>query len=85
MAVEEDGRRRLALEERQPGAKLINKESIGGKVLELVSEKGDMDDEMELAQDGAEDGEAAEYGCGYDRVSPNSYIECAFSIHEHSS
>lgn len=77
MAVEEYGRPRLeVLQEGQPRTQLVNKEGIGPEGGELaISIYGD--EEVELAQDGAEDAETREDGGRDDGVAPDADVEGA--------
>jgi hypothetical protein len=47
-------------------------------MVELVVPQGDDAYEVQLSQNGTEDGEAAEDGRGDERVSVNSYVEGSF-------
>jgi hypothetical protein len=58
---------------------LVDEEGRGRELGELVREEGDLEDEVHLAQDGAEDGEAAEEGLRNDCVPAHTNIEGTFT------
>ena len=61
MAVEEDGGvRDEELEEREAGAELVDEEGGWAEEREFGGKETDLEDEVELAKDGAQDGEAPE-------------------------
>lgn len=71
MAVEDDAWAGLQqAQEGNAGAELVDEEGRGCELGELVGEEGDLQDEVHLAQDGAEDGEAAKHGGRNERVAP---------------
>jgi len=51
----------------------------GSEVVELVVPQSDDAYEVQLSQDGTEDGEASEDGRGDERISANSYVEGSLS------
>lgn len=62
MAVEEDGGGGVQeAQERQASRELVDDEGTGAKSGQLLGE-GDVEDELDVAEDGAEDGEAGEEG-----------------------
>lgn len=93
MTVEYDTRTRLQqAQKRDAGAELIDEERRRRELSKLVGEKGDLEDEVHLAQDGAEDSEAAEKCRRYKSCAAHADIEgtfceegqvsVAFSVHE---
>lgn len=80
MAVEENRRVRVEeAHEGQAGGELVDDEGAGLEGLEFAGE-GDLDEELEVAQDGAEDGEAVEDGHGDGPSAADTDIECACRI-----
>lgn len=83
MAVEEYVRRRgvelgrEAGQQRQAGAELVDEEAVGLEVGELAREDGDLQDEVYLAEDGAEDGEARQDRRRHDGVAADADVESA--------
>lgn len=83
MAVEEYVRRRgvelgrEAGQQRQAGAELVDEEAVGLEVGELAREDGDLQDEVYLAEDGAEDGEARQDRLRHDGVAADADVEGA--------
>ena len=74
MAVEEDANARIEVaEQRQAGAELIDEEGVGLQRLQLGGER-DLDDDVELAQDGAKDGEAREDAGGKEGIAADADI-----------
>lgn len=79
MAIEESADVGMeGLEEGKPGRELVREEDGGFEGGEFGG-KTDLEDEVDLAQDGAEDSEAGEDGRGDYSVSPDAYIEGAYS------
>ena len=90
MAVEEDGRgprcgwrgwswEEVAVEELQEGhvgGELVDEEVRGLEGAKLAAQ-GDLDYEVQLAEDGADDGEAREDGCWEEGVAPDADVEGA--------
>jgi hypothetical protein len=80
VTVEDDARAGLyQAQERYAGAELVDKEGRGREPSKLVGEDGDLKDKMHLAENGAQDGEAAEEGGGHDGVAAHAHIEGSFT------
>ena len=80
VAVEDDaGAGREQPQEGDAGAELVDKEAGGGEAAQLVGEEGDVQDQMHLAEDGADDGEAAEERGRDERVAANAHVEGSFA------
>lgn len=78
MAVEQDGRPRLEeLQEGQPRAELVDEEGIGPQGRELAVE-ADLDEEVQLPRDGAEDAEPGEDRGWEDGVAAHANFEGSF-------
>ena len=77
VAVEEDGGGREARQQRDAGAELVDEEGVRGEVVQLARHQADLEDEVQLAQDGAQDGEAAEEGRRDERVAAHADIKRA--------
>jgi hypothetical protein len=67
------------------GTELIDEEGGGAEVGELSSKEGDMQDEMQLAQDGTEDGEAAKQGGRDESVSMDAHVESSLGQRQERS
>lgn len=81
MAVEQDAALRVQeLEQRQAGAELVHEVRVGVQRRELGGEEGDLEDEVELSQDGAQDAEAREDGRGHNCVAADADVEGACCI-----
>lgn len=75
VAVEEDAAARVeVLEQREAGAELVDEEGIGRELPELPVEVN-LDDQVQLAQDGAEDAEAGQDRGRDDGVAADSDVE----------
>lgn len=75
VAVEEDAAARVeVLEQGEAGAQLVDEEGIGRKLPELRVEVN-LDDQVQLAQDGAEDAEAGQNRGRDDGVAADSDVE----------
>lgn len=80
MAVEQDwdlGGGAQELEEGQAGGELVDEEGGGGEGAQLGGEEGDVQDQVQLARDGAEDAEAGEDGGRDEGVAPDADVERA--------
>ena len=79
MAVKEDwGPGEQHLEQRESGAELVDEEGRGRDRRQFRGEEGDLEDEMKLSEDSAQDGEAAQDGWRDECVATDSDVEGAF-------
>lgn len=77
VAVEEDGLRgKEVAQQRQAGRELVDDEGAGLQRAQFTGD-GDVDDEVDVAEDGAEDGEAGENRHGDEPVAADSDFEGA--------
>lgn len=80
MAVEDDARAGLEqAEEGYAGAELVDEEGRGGEPCQFAGEEGNLQDQVQLAEDGTEDGEAPEDGGGDESVAAHAHIEGSFA------
>lgn len=79
MTVEYDTWARLQqAQKRDAGAELIDEKRCRCELSELIGEESDLQDEVHLTKDGAEDSEAAEESRRYDRCAAHANIEGTF-------
>lgn len=69
-------------QERDARAELVDKEGRGCELGELIGEQGDLQYEVDLAQDGAENGKAAKDSSRNDGVAVHTNVEGAFASAE---
>jgi hypothetical protein len=80
VAVEQHPRARpQEPQQRHAGADLVDEEDRGAQPRELVGEDGDLQDQVQLTQDGAEDGEAAKDCRRDERVAADAHVKGSWS------